>query len=1348
MSESISDMYFRLGLDVSDLQDGFIDADRTISANIRRLNREQNLIQLRAQIELNGLEEAADSTEGLRIQQEALARQIEVQRSKISLVNAAYQEMAATQGENAEVTQQLLLQLEREHLALSKLESQTRSLNEQQKIALGMNFEMLGLIEPAMKGIDNAIAAGRNIPIPHAKAVAAAAIGILSIVAGTIEKTSELRENNPANVLAEGFDDAQSSIATDLSAINADVATATDTINRQTHESGENVRHYAQEVSASYEDYLQDFLRLEQILTADTETLNDALHAVDSQLPFMKTELGKLGAIAFGLGKSFEALKNSAIEFARPAIEGFRELSKTASELNLSISKTSDLVNTARLAGGEFEDVRDWVRGIQDAVIKGEIDDPEVLAIEKYVPFGTIQDNNGNLLSFEETLDRLIEGAERAQAAGELESYALMTQGEGIKDILPALKSWRQAQIDFENAIRWSTTDEAALKEASHNMKLATVQAEEFASALSALGVPLANMALESNYEWFKTLTGLIEDNRDSILLWEFAFIEAFKRVDEFAGDAAESIIDKIKSLNDTLGVTDKFKGFLSWIIPDGDDEKGGIFDAAQKDLNDYKAAQEKARRESEKTAKAFNAGLSYSIKRIREYQKEYRELERQAKWGEGSYQKRIADIGAWRAEVSQNARFYAEELAIIDKIAYAKLQKIEADRAKRMKEIRNSVRESGLPELEKQYAGVDREARSWVTDGMSEVEALQLAEQKKLQIRETYVQKAQEMLQEAADREYGLTHDAFEAQLYDVERWKQAQLEKAQTAEEVSATIADAASKEAEAFEREMDRIQGRVESGQDRLARLTLSQRDYDLYKAFKDYRQDLKDMPRAIADAIYNATRHQIDERTGNDKSGKYTEGTGLDLSALINADPRKLAATKTLESYGIGTDELKKALGNTTTAQEAYQNILQRATAGMSADTGNLGKAFTGVANGVSNLGNTAEDSAKKVASAAETVKLALEMVAGIEEENERRKAAQNVDDGRIPIIYGNEDYSPYADNGIEIIYGNLEDFGNSLGDLSKTTAEMIREFADNMDSAPIENFQQEVQQATDSVTDSAGATQNLANAADTAGTSTNAFAEKMLQTADTLDALREKIANTPLQQPPQQPQQYDNFSDAFDDALKATATIGELTALGGLATLQPQIALLGTGIEALADTAQTLRDLAKYAPTQQPTTTQPQPNQPPQPNQQPATVDLSAIQQTLATIQQDVTKIAQVPPVDLTQMQQAIQQLPAETTPALTEINTSIQGMSTELSAKLAEIAQGISALTQTVSTNQNKQPPQVNVNVAPNINLGGAYVFDNAMKQQLTDDIATEVADAVTSAVQTATKQADYGYGN
>ena len=57
-----------------------------------------------------------------------------------------------------------------------------------------------------------------------------------------------------------------------------------------------------------------------------------------------------------------------------------------------------------------------------------------------------------------------------------------------------------------------------------------------------------------------------------------------------------------------------------------------------------------------------------------------------------------------------------------------------------------------------------------------------------------------------------------------------------------------------------------------------------------------------------------------------------------------------------------------------------------------------------------------------------------------------------------------------------------------------------------------------------------------------------------------------------------------------------------------------------------------------------------------------------------------------------------------------------------------------------------RQPPQVNI--SPNIsnNLGGAYVFDNAMKRELVDDITSDIVDNITSAVTRAISNSNYSY--
>ena len=78
---------------------------------------------------------------------------------------------------------------------------------------------------------------------------------------------------------------------------------------------------------------------------------------------------------------------------------------------------------------------------------------------------------------------------------------------------------------------------------------------------------------------------------------------------------------------------------------------------------------------------------------------------------------------------------------------------------------------------------------------------------------------------------------------------------------------------------------------------------------------------------------------------------------------------------------------------------------------------------------------------------------------------------------------------------------------------------------------------------------------------------------------------------------------------------------------------------------------------------------------------------------------------------------------------------------------IAGIGQDIlSALSTLKDSMGRQQPPQITVSPSNSINLGGAYVFDNAMKTQLVNDITSTIVDKITVAVQQATSSS-YGYG-
>lgn len=102
--------------------------------------------------------------------------------------------------------------------------------------------------------------------------------------------------------------------------------------------------------------------------------------------------------------------------------------------------------------------------------------------------------------------------------------------------------------------------------------------------------------------------------------------------------------------------------------------------------------------------------------------------------------------------------------------------------------------------------------------------------------------------------------------------------------------------------------------------------------------------------------------------------------------------------------------------------------------------------------------------------------------------------------------------------------------------------------------------------------------------------------------------------------------------------------------------------------------------------------------------------------------------------DLSGVTSAVTESGAQMTAILEQINGGVPEINSNLSQILGAIQQG------------GGNPPQININPTINVDLGGAYVFDNAMKKQLTDDITNDVARGVTSAVQEATSRINTGF--
>ena len=137
-NESIRGLYMRLGLYFDELNQGFVQATRTLKSNMEALSRENTIIKLTAEADLSNIE---DADQRLAIQTESLNRQLEIQRNKLRLLTASWTNVARAEGENSDNAQRARISVERERLALSRLERELRNLNETQNATNGSTQE-------------------------------------------------------------------------------------------------------------------------------------------------------------------------------------------------------------------------------------------------------------------------------------------------------------------------------------------------------------------------------------------------------------------------------------------------------------------------------------------------------------------------------------------------------------------------------------------------------------------------------------------------------------------------------------------------------------------------------------------------------------------------------------------------------------------------------------------------------------------------------------------------------------------------------------------------------------------------------------------------------------------------------------------------------------------------------------------------------------------------------------------------------------------------------------------------------------------------------------------------------
>lgn len=124
--ETVTELYTKLGLDISSLESDFALAGKTVDKAMAKLNHENKKIKIETDISLAGLDEGKDRLKTLDIQAASLNRQLEIQRQKLQLTAAAYREVVLEKGRDSAASARLETRLLNERKAYANLEAQIR----------------------------------------------------------------------------------------------------------------------------------------------------------------------------------------------------------------------------------------------------------------------------------------------------------------------------------------------------------------------------------------------------------------------------------------------------------------------------------------------------------------------------------------------------------------------------------------------------------------------------------------------------------------------------------------------------------------------------------------------------------------------------------------------------------------------------------------------------------------------------------------------------------------------------------------------------------------------------------------------------------------------------------------------------------------------------------------------------------------------------------------------------------------------------------------------------------------------------------------------------------------------
>ena len=543
--EKVGGLYLSLGLDLDQLNMDMVAADKTVAQNMSRMNSEKTQLRLKMDVDLAGLDKADKAMEAFRIKEEALTKQLDLQRQKVALAQATNMSNVQNNGADNPLTRRTATSLLREQKAFADMEAELK------------NLSTARLRETLSQGISDLDRKKMNIQLKadidtSSLGPAAKASELLAIKEKALnqqldlqrQKYNLLKNAHTESIKSKGAESAASEkIKTDLlheQKAMADLEAQLHKVSQARKESEKVPSTANKAIGAS-----------EKINTAVSGVQTAAAGGAGAMAAGALSRMGPVGLGAAAIGGSMYGIA----EASKAAMNAGEAVWKLQQKMHLTSAEAVQMGKIFKIGGADLESVIPaFVRLDRQLLSAGEGGNETTKTLEKFNI--SLKDSAGNILPINDQLAALAEGYSNAAKAGMEEEFVAGALGSRGLELVPILENYTKLQEKASQIKSTGLLNPQEAHELNEKWKMMNVEMSQLGLSASAALLPIAQAMIPEITSGLTTLVGAINANKDSVR----SLAEAFGDLVHIGGEGlkgAGSILDAVginaKSISESI---------------------------------------------------------------------------------------------------------------------------------------------------------------------------------------------------------------------------------------------------------------------------------------------------------------------------------------------------------------------------------------------------------------------------------------------------------------------------------------------------------------------------------------------------------------------------------------------------------------------------------------------------------------------------------------------------------------------------------------------------------------------------------------------------------------------------